>query len=179
MLLPGATAFDRLNTGSVQGAEPQAPGDLGVTRRDAGECNERSKASHKGYVKIVLKSCKLRTLNVSIHLVAAWPYRRERAITRNKRYLFSLQSVTDSSYQALNSNEDLSPLVDHQPASACQKLKTAILQGFRSSMVGAASQDGDVQNCSYPSIAPRRTFPPVGPYSPLDAHGRDGAVSER
>jgi|SRR5215468_10275150 len=68
MLLPGATAFDRLNTGSVQGAEPQAPGDLGVTRRDAGECNERSKASHKGYVKIVLKSCKLRTLNVSVHL---------------------------------------------------------------------------------------------------------------
>ena len=72
MLLPGATAFDRLNTGSVQGAEPQAPGDLGVTRRDAGECNERSKASHKGYVKIVLKSCKLRTLNVSVHLVAVW-----------------------------------------------------------------------------------------------------------
>ena len=28
---------------------------------------------------------------------AFWPYRRERAITRNKLYLFSLQRVTDSS----------------------------------------------------------------------------------
>jgi hypothetical protein len=94
---------------------------------------------------------------------AVWPYRRECAITRNKQYLFSLQCVTDSSWQALGSHADLAPLVDHQPASACRKFKAAILQGLRSSIVGVASHAGDVQRCSYPAIVSRRTFPPVGP----------------
>ena len=93
------------------------------------------------------------------------PYRRARAITRNKRSLFSLQSMTDSSCQALESNEALSPLVDPQPASACRTLKTAIVQGSRSSIVGAASQEGDGQSYSSPSMTSRRTCPPVGPCS--------------
>jgi len=70
---------------------------------------------------------------------ACWPYRRERAITCNKQYLFSLQSVTGSSYRTLDANEALAPLVDHQPASACQKRKAAILLEFRASMVVAAN----------------------------------------
>src|SRR5262249_5329724 len=67
-----------------------------------------------------------------------WPYRRERAITCNKRYLFSLQSLTDSTYRTLDAHKELSPLVDHQPASACQTRRTEIVREFRSSMVVAA-----------------------------------------
>jgi hypothetical protein len=37
-----------------------------------------------------------------------WPYRRERAITRNKRYLLSLQDITDTLSEVWNANEDLS-----------------------------------------------------------------------
>jgi hypothetical protein len=42
-----------------------------------------------------------------------------------------------------------------------------ILQGMLSVMAGAVSKVGDVQIFSYPSMAPRRTFPPVGPYWPV------------
>src|SRR5262249_45060371 len=60
-------------------------------------------------------------------------------------------------------SRSLVPGMRSLPGFSSSQSQGSLLQGVQLLIVGAGWHDGDAQSCSCPSLASRRTFPPVGP----------------